>query len=85
MSATDPRDEHNLLRTWEKEQEEGNPVGLFAPRRRTRPPEGAMCEKCGCKELSALPAFSAGSGVAARPFSDDVRCHRCGHIAPPAL
>lgn len=48
-----------------------------------RPPECSACEKCAGRELSSVPAFSAGSGIGARPFAEDVICHRCGHIGPP--
>lgn len=50
-----------------------------------RPPPSARCPGCGHAELSSVPTFSAGSGVANRPFSEDVYCHRCGFIGMPAL
>ena len=34
---------------------------------------------------AALPTFSAGSGVATRPFAEDIFCHGCGFIGMPAL
>ena len=53
--------------------------------RAKRPPPSARCAACGDAGLSALPAFAAGSGVATRPFADDVICNACGHIGMPAL
>ncbi len=50
-----------------------------------RPPSGAKCEKCGGKQVSAQPFFSAGSGLAFRPNADDVRCGRCGHVGSPSF
>jgi len=74
----------------DKRAEEAQAAGdderlLFSPKPVKRPPSGARCAHCGCPELSCLPTFSAGAGVAFRPVADDVFCHRCGHIAPPAL
>ena len=53
--------------------------------RAKRPAPSARCSACGSSVLSSVPTFSAGSGVAARPFAEDVICHPCGHIGPPAL
>jgi hypothetical protein len=50
---------------------------------RARPPSGARCTQCSSAELSALPMFSTGSGIAFRPTADDVLCRRCGHIGLP--
>ena len=54
------------------------------PRAR-RPHQSMRCASCGRSELSSLPAFSAGSGVATRPFAEDVICQRCGYIGMAAL
>lgn len=48
-----------------------------------RSPVHGRCPRCGSSDLSHLPTFSIGSGIAARPVADDVYCRRCGHIAPP--
>jgi hypothetical protein len=85
MNPSDPREDHTLLKHWETELEEPPKKEPDSPRRAKRPPLGAKCAKCGGSELSSMPTFSVGSGVSAKPFADDVRCHRCGHIAPPAL
>ena len=59
---------------------------LAVPRRKaSRPPHSARCSACGNGLLSAVPTFSAGSGVAARPFAEHVICHGCGFIGPPTL
>ena len=46
-------------------------------------PPGACCAKCGGSELSSIPAFALGSGIAYRPVADDVYCRRCGHMGTP--
>ena len=48
-----------------------------------RPPASARCEKCRHEEVSWLPTYAAGSGVAVRPIADDVFCRYCGHIGTP--
>lgn len=59
---------------------------LTMPRARAkRPPPSTRCPQCGHADLSALPTFSAGSGVVTRPFAEDVVCHGCGFIGMPAL
>jgi hypothetical protein len=81
MSREEPNEAIRALRRPADEDERK----LFSPRPTRRPPQGARCEKCGCTELSSLPTFSVGAGIAFRPIDDDVYCHRCGHIAPPEL
>ncbi len=82
MPKNDPRRQGNLLRKLPEVPEEAALPERKPPR---RPPGNARCEQCGSADLSRLPSFSVGSGIAARPVSDDVYCHRCGHIAPPLL
>ncbi len=53
--------------------------------RRARLPAEARCVGCGCAELSTLPTFSVGMGLAHRPLAEDVFCRRCGHIGLPTL
>jgi len=62
-------------------------TGNFGPRRfrAKRPPDCARCSACGGDAISAYPTFSAGSGVAMRPYADDIICRKCGHIGPPAI
>ncbi len=61
-------------------------AALDMPRPKVRiPPPSARCPACGHAELSSVPAFSAGSGVATRPFAEDILCHGCGFIGMPAL
>ena len=50
-----------------------------------RPPASARCPACGHADLSSLPTFSAGSGVALRPYAEDILCHGCGFIGVPDL
>ncbi len=80
IDESDPRNGDSLLRPL-------RPMGGIAeavPARPTiRPLPGAKCEKCGCAQVSSQPFFSAGSGLAYRPISEDVRCHRCGHVGSP--
>ena len=53
------------------------------PRRIWQPPSGARCAGCGSADIAGLPTYSVGSGVALRPYADDVLCRKCGQIAPP--
>lgn len=48
-----------------------------------QPPPQAACIMCNSRHVSYLPTFALGSGIALRPFADDVLCRRCGHVAPP--
>ena len=48
-------------------------------------PENARCAYCNSAEISRLPSFSIGSGVAVRPVAEDVYCRRCGRIGVPVL
>ena len=59
-------------------------LGITPPRSK-RPPDSARCSACGGSSLSCVRTFSAGSGIVARPFAEDVICHDCGIIAPPSL
>ena len=64
----------------------GGRAALGMPRPKPkRPPPSARCPNCGNSELSSLPTFSAGSGVAMRPFAEDILCHGCGFIGMPDL
>lgn len=45
----------------------------------------AICSLCSSREISSLPAFSTGSGIAHRPLAEDVYCRHCGHIGIPVL
>ena len=57
--------------------------GTAKPRRIWQPPSGARCAGCGSADIRGLPTYSVGSGVALRPYADDVLCRNCGQIAPP--
>jgi hypothetical protein len=59
-------------------------IGMRQPRAK-RPPDSARCAGCGSDGISSVRFFSAGSGVAGRPFAEDVICNGCGHLGPPAL
>ena len=59
-------------------------LGIRRPRA-LRPPPSARCAGCGSDMLSSVRTFSAGSGVGARPFAEDVICHGCSFIGPPTL
>src|SRR5579871_758706 len=50
-----------------------------------QPPENARCARCQSPEISSLPGFSVGSGIAVRPVAEDVYCRRCGSIGVPIL
>ena len=49
-----------------------------------QPAAGARCPACGSAELSSLPTFALGCGVAYRAIADDVYCRRCGFMGQPA-
>jgi hypothetical protein len=53
-------------------------------RKMKRPSAGARCPLCGGAELSSLPTFALGCGVAYRAIADDVYCRYCGFMGPPA-
>ena len=79
----DPREDATLLRRFEADA-----LIVDEPpqaRAALRPPRRAKCEKCGSESVSYLPFFSAGSGIAYRPYADDIICHRCAHIGSYAL
>ena len=81
MNQDDPREKNSLLRAVEKTPAKP----LFPVRKASRPPQAALCSGCGSAELSCVPTFSIGSGVAGHPFPEDVICLKCGLIAPPAF
>ena len=60
--------------------DEGQPLPGWIKR---KPHPLAKCEKCGTREVSCLPTFALGHGIALRPIADDIYCRRCGHIGPP--
>ena len=63
----------------------GRSVLAMPKLRAKRPPPSTRCPSCGHAELSSLATFSAGSGVATRPFAEDIFCHGCGFIGMPDL
>jgi hypothetical protein len=83
MRDDDPRRDGELLKRLTDAQ--SNEMESPSSRTIRRPPSIARCERCGCANVSALPTFSVGSGLTYRPVPEDIYCHRCGHIAPPAL
>ncbi|HZO88748.1 MAG TPA: hypothetical protein VFB38_10470 [Chthonomonadaceae bacterium] len=54
-------------------------------RPRRPPPPNARCPRCGSAELSSLPTFSTGEGLAYRPIAEDVLCRHCSFIGLPEL
>ena len=65
------------------EPENSGETAPVKPRRIWQPPSGACCAGCGSADITGLPTYSVGSGVALRPYADDVLCQKCGQIAPP--
>jgi hypothetical protein len=55
------------------------------PRRRPKPSSDARCAQCGSADISALPMYSIGMGLAYRPIEEDVYCRRCGHSGLPTV
>ncbi len=45
----------------------------------------ARCAQCGSDEITCLPTFAVGAGIAYRPVANDVYCRRCGYIGEPEL
>jgi len=78
--------EHDSLRVEIPDLDDAPDAPHPVAARPARPaPAWARCGACGHAVVSSVPAFSAGSGIAARPFADDVYCHRCGLIGLPAI
>ena len=77
VGSTAPPDEQNPANGRER-------LGMRPPRAK-RPPDSARCAGCDGNSLSTVRSFSAGSGVGAHPFAEDVICHDCGLIGPPTL
>lgn len=50
-----------------------------------RVPEWARCSACGSRELSPLPTFCVGQGIAFKPICEDVYCRGCSRIGVPDL
>ncbi|HZT41784.1 MAG TPA: hypothetical protein VFA07_06325 [Chthonomonadaceae bacterium] len=66
-------------------QEEGDATARVPMWGKIYPPENARCARCKSADISCLPSFSIGSGVAVRSIAEDVYCRRCGYIGIPNL
>lgn len=66
-------------------QDEGDEVTHVPAWGRKRPPENARCACCKSLDISSLPSFSVGSGIAVRSIAEDVYCRRCGYVGIPIL